>query len=92
MYDLATYAREQLLDAFRTVSLAPPTTQWYGAMAHVPLPDGDAASLQQQLWDRYQIEVPIVAWQGQRFVRVSCHLYNTRPQIDGLVEALRDCV
>ena len=59
-------------------------------MAHVPLPAGDAPSLQRALWDRYRIEVPIVAWNGGRYIRVSCHLYNTRAHIDQLIVALRE--
>jgi isopenicillin-N epimerase len=56
----------------------------------VPLPDGDASTLQKQLWERFGIEVPIVDWRDRRFVRVSCHVYNTPAQIDRLVNALRD--
>jgi isopenicillin-N epimerase len=57
-------------------------------MAHVQLADGDAHQLQQQLWQQDRIEVPIVSWEGHRFVRVSCHLYNSRSHIDQLVAAL----
>lgn len=59
-------------------------------MAHVLLPDGDAKSLQQQLWTRHGIEVPIIPWGGGRFVRVSCHIYNTTNQIDRLIDALNE--
>jgi isopenicillin-N epimerase len=88
IFDLANYARTQLLETLGTATLAPATPDWYGAMAHVKLSSGPARPLQQLLWQRYGIEVPIVEWHGQRFVRVSCHLYNTRQQIDQLVEAL----
>ena len=33
--------------------------------------------------------MPIVSWNNARYIRVSCHLYNTREQIHALVEALR---
>ena len=58
-------------------------------MAHVPLPPGDAAALQRQLWADDGIEVPIISWNDRRWIRVSCHLYNTRQEIDRLVEAVR---
>ena len=54
------------------------------------LPDGDAKSLQQQLWERHGIEVPIISWGGRRFVRVSCHIYNMTNQIDHLIDALKE--
>jgi isopenicillin-N epimerase len=88
MYQLADYARTRLLEALGTDTLAPARPGWYGAMAHVRLADGDAPSLQRQLWNEYGIEVPIVQWHGQRYVRVSCHLYNMHEQIDKLVDAL----
>jgi isopenicillin-N epimerase len=58
-------------------------------MAHVPLPPGPRQPLQEQLWEQYHIEVPIVEWNGGRYVRVSCHLYNEAGQIDELVRGLR---
>jgi isopenicillin-N epimerase len=66
----------------------PDSDRWYGSMAHVPLPPGDCASLQTSLWQSYGIEVPIVDWNGQRWMRVSCHLYNRHHDIDQLVAAL----
>lgn len=88
-HDLAQYARHALVDAFRLTPIIPDDPAWYGTMAHVPLPPGDARSLQVALWQQYQIEVPIVAWNGARYVRVSCHLYNDPSQIDRLVAALK---
>jgi len=70
------------------VPLVPDDPVWYGSMAHVPLPPGDKYALQEQLWKRSGIEVPIVEFAGQRYIRVSCHLYNTTEQIDRLVETL----
>ena len=86
---LARYAREQLVGYFGREPIVPNSPQWYGSMAHVPLPDGDRKSLQDALWQQFHIEVPIVAWNGARYVRVSCHLYNHEQQIDQLVAALR---
>lgn len=58
------------------------------AMAHLPLPPGDARGLQTALWQRHGIEVPIVPFAGGRYVRVSCHLYNTPDDIARLATAL----
>ena len=69
--------------------LVPDSEQWYGCMTLVPLPPGPDVALQQQLWQRFRIEVPIISWQEQRLVRpVSCHLYNTQEDIDQLHSAL----
>jgi isopenicillin-N epimerase len=87
-HQLARYARQRLMHLTGLEPLVPDSIQWYGSMAHVPLPPGDALQLQQSLWSRYHIEVPIVRWNDRRWIRVSCHLYNRREDIDLLVDAL----
>lgn len=89
---LADYARRRLGERFQLPPLATHPDRWHVAMAHLPLPPGDARQLQHSLWNKYRIEVPIVAWSGGRYVRVSCHLYNTREQIDLLADALEDLI
>ena len=88
---LAQYAREKILGLVGNLPyepLVPDDPAWYGSMAHVPLPPGDKHELQDSLWRRFAIEVPIVEFRGRRYVRVSCHLYNTPEQIDTLARAL----
>lgn len=89
---LARYARQQLLELTGQTPIVPDSPDWYGCMAHVPLPPGDARTLQQQLWTEYGIEVPIISWGDRRWIRVSCHLYNTCHEIDRLVDAVRRLV
>jgi isopenicillin-N epimerase len=90
MHHLARYARRRLVELTGLAPLVPDSPAWYGSMAHVPLPPVDARALQQQLWDRYGIEVPIVDWGNRQYVRVSCHVYNTTRQIDHLADALKE--
>jgi isopenicillin-N epimerase len=44
--------------------------------------------LQHTIWRELGIEVPVVEFRGVRYLRVSCHLYNTPEQIDRLVGGL----
>ncbi len=85
-YAMAEYASQSLVELTRQPLLAP--RDWYGCMAHVPLPIGNYDDLQQYLWNRHRIEVPIIQFDSSWFVRVSCHVYNRRGQIDLLIEAL----
>jgi isopenicillin-N epimerase len=87
---LAQYARHRLVERTGLQPIVPDSRQWYGSMAHVPLPPVDARPLQLALWQRYGIEVPIVDWDGRQSVRVSCHLYNTQEEIDRLAAALQE--
>ncbi|MEX2027716.1 MAG: aminotransferase class V-fold PLP-dependent enzyme [Pirellulaceae bacterium] len=90
---LAQYARRQIVGQIENLPhepIVPDDPAWYGSMAHVPLPPGDKHELQHQLWQRFGIEVPIVEFRENRYIRVSCHLYNTPEQIDELARALAE--
>jgi isopenicillin-N epimerase len=93
---LAREARDLLCTA---VGIAAPCPDgMLGSLASVPLPDGTAEvtwrrpdPLQQQLYDGWGIEVPVVSWPAapRRLIRVSAQLYNRREQYARLAEALR---
>jgi isopenicillin-N epimerase len=79
-------------------AILPDSEEWYGSMISLPLPASAEESsrytladpLQESLWKRWKIEVPVINWRGLRLLRVSCHLYNTQDDIDLLVSALRE--
>lgn len=86
---LAGYGEAKLCELFQAETMGDRNLGWYGSMCHVKLPDGDHSQLQQQLWDRFQIEIPVYPFEGVDYLRLSCHLYNSTRQIDQLVDALR---
>ncbi|MBX7166311.1 MAG: aminotransferase class V-fold PLP-dependent enzyme [Pirellulales bacterium] len=88
-HDLARYARQQIAELAGLPPLVPDDRAWYGSMIAVPLPSGDPVALHQTLWQRYGIEVPVSLWQDRPLIRVSCHVYTRRADIDRLCEALR---
>jgi len=59
--------------------------------ATVKTPIGMPDPLQERLLHEYGIEVPIftIDETGQRFLRISCHLYNSIQQYEYLAEALK---
>ena len=87
-HQLARYARQRLVELIRLQPYVPDSEEWYGSMASVPLPPGDARALQNDLWQKHGIEVPVVEHNGERSIRVSCHLYNKRSDVDMLVDSL----
>lgn len=89
-HELAQYARCRLHEEIGAVPMVPDSSSFYGFMAHVELPPGPASPLQNALWEQHGIEVPVVSWQERRALRVSCHLYNDREQIDRLVTAVAE--
>lgn len=88
-HSLARYAREQLVAWSGREPIIPDDPRWYCSMAHVPISPGSRQPLQDQLWKQFGIEVPIVEWNGARYIRVSCHLYNDQSQVDQLLVALK---
>jgi isopenicillin-N epimerase len=94
---LAQQARTLLEEITGCPALVPDSPEWYGSMITVPLPAGGPQRsqpnaidpLQQALWERFRIEVPVVDWHGRRHLRVSCHLYNTPDDLQRLIAALK---
>lgn len=75
----------------QTLEIAPPCPdELLGSMAVIPLPDGSGPALQDDLLERYGIEVPIIPFPAapQRLVRVSAQLYNASIQFEWLAQAL----
>jgi len=93
---LALQARDTLAAALAISNPAP--DDMIGSMASLPLPDGtgevtplDGDPLQEVLFERFHIEVPIIPWPGppKRLIRVSAQLYNTLSEYEQLAYALR---
>jgi isopenicillin-N epimerase len=88
-HELARYARSRIAEVTGLEPACPDSAELYGAMCAHPMPPGDRAALQDALWHRYAIEVPVVEWNGRRILRTSSHVYNTREEIDRLAAALK---
>ena len=63
---------------------------WFGQMFTAQLPiDADIIALKKNLYDNYHIEVPLVAWNGYKLIRVSVQGYNTWRDVARLLTALQ---
>jgi isopenicillin-N epimerase len=66
---------------------------WYAQMVAVPLPvETDIVALKSRLYNDYRLEIPLVEWNGRKFIRVSVQGYNTGEDIDALIMALREVI
>ena len=86
-------AQETALRLAERTCLAPLSSPEFCApqMVAIPLPDvGDPVEFQRLLIDRYRIEIPVFKWQEQSIARLSVQGYNSKAQMDVLVEALTD--
>jgi isopenicillin-N epimerase len=57
-------------------------------MVTIPLRTSDADGLRKTLFEKYRIEVPVTRHGNQVFVRLSVQVYNTKGDLDALVNAL----
>jgi isopenicillin-N epimerase len=85
---LVRHARERIGALTGRPHLCPDGAGWFMQMAAMPLPDGDATVLGEELWRRFRIEVPIVCRQGRNLLRVSVQAYNTADDIERLAAGL----
>jgi isopenicillin-N epimerase len=66
---------------------------WFRQMSVAPLPaDTDLAALKERLYNEFRIEVPLIAWNGHKLIRVSVQGYNTRRDVSALTRALQVCL
>jgi isopenicillin-N epimerase len=86
---LACRTRQRLHSLTGLESICPESPQWFTQMFAARLPaHTDLEALKQRLYDDYRVEVPVVAWNGQKLICVSLQGYNTPSDADILVEAL----
>lgn len=94
--ETALAARRSLCEA---LGVPPPSPEaMIGSLAAVPLPDGGWSAprakrdpLQDALFERFAIEVPVIAWPAppKRVIRVSAQIYNSAGEYERLAKALQ---
>jgi isopenicillin-N epimerase len=88
-HELAVESQKRLCDLTGLAPLHTDAESWFRQMFTAPLPaDTDILALKSRLYDEYRVEVPLIAWNNQRLVRVSIQAYNSRRDVDRLIRAL----
>jgi isopenicillin-N epimerase len=86
---LAKDAQQQICDLTGLAPLHAQTDGWFAQLAAAPLPvDTDLAALKTRLYDEHRIEIPLIAWNNMKLIRVSIQGYNSKRDIDHLLTAL----
>lgn len=88
-HSLIGYARHCITAVTGLEPISPASSDWYSQMIALPLPACNGDDLSRRLYDEHGIEVPVIEWSDRQFIRVSIQGYNTREDVDALVEALR---
>jgi isopenicillin-N epimerase len=92
-HDLAVESQQRLCALTGLAPLHTDAEAWFRQMFTAPLPaDTDTAALKARLYDEFRIEVPLVAWNSHKLIRVSIQAYNSRRDVDRLLDALKNCL
>ena len=94
-HQLAVWVQKSLCDRWNVKPLSPIDGSMIGSMATVRLPAPldrlsvvQSMQLQQTLYTEHRIEVPVMCWRGQTFVRPCCQIYNLPEEYQRLAEVI----
>lgn len=90
-HQLCSQCRMRLIESFNLEVLYPDDSRWYRQMSTVVLPDQHFPdNLQSILFLKYNIEIPVVHWQGLTLLRFSFQAYNDQNDQQRLITALEN--
>jgi len=89
-HELARMARRGISKITGIDPLVADDPRWFAQMATLPLPACDGALLKKRLYDEYRVEIPVGAWGDIPCLRVSVQGYNTRSDIERLIDAVHE--
>jgi isopenicillin-N epimerase len=89
-HNLLCQTIQSLCDLTGLPPLYPLDSELYRQMGIAPLPaDADLDAFRTRLYNDFHIEIPVIEWNGQKFLRISVQGYNTPEDLEALVEAVK---
>jgi isopenicillin-N epimerase len=79
-------------DLLRTKPICPITEEFLGQMCSIQIKTEDPAKLKELLFDKYNIEIPIMKIGDRIFMRISIQAYNTTEDLDRLYAAIEEII
>ncbi len=90
-HDLLRATLQKICSLFEMEPVYSFDSHLYAQMGAAPLPPAtDLAQLKTRLYDVYRVEVPVIDWEGRKFLRISVQGYNTQADLDALYESLQE--
>ncbi|MBX3011319.1 MAG: aminotransferase class V-fold PLP-dependent enzyme [Caldilineaceae bacterium] len=87
-YTMALGAKRVIEEHFDTETICPESFDWFSQLCPIRLPDQtDMGKLGEIFRNQYQIEMPLINWNGVKIARLSVQIYTTQAEIDTFVEA-----
>jgi isopenicillin-N epimerase len=92
-HELVRLAQLGMAELTGVEPLVPDDERWFAQMATLPLPDGtDVEELKRRLYDEHRVEIPAGHWGDAPSLRISVQGYNTRADVEKLLEAVHSCL
>ena len=90
---LAKDAQQRICELTGLSPLHSSADNWFAQLTAAPLPvDTDLVALKARLYDEHRIEVPLIAWNNMKLIRVSIQGYNSTRDVDHLIKALKTLI
>jgi len=83
---------KRFCDLLGSEPLCPLTDEFLGQMASIRLNTPEPEKLQRILFERYNIEIPVMRQDEKVFIRYSINAYNSQQDLDKLYSALSDII
>jgi isopenicillin-N epimerase len=90
-HELLSKAIMEICELVGMEPLYPIDSGFYYQMGIAPLPQTtDIEKLKGFLYNEHRVEVPMIEWNGQKFIRISVQGYNTEEDLTALHNGLKD--
>lgn len=87
-YNQALAAKRTIEEHFDTEAICPESFDWFSQLCPIRLPDQtDMGKLSEIFRNQYQIEMPLINWNGVKIARLSVQSYTAQAEIDAFVAA-----
>lgn len=75
-------------DLYQTKALAPLNENFFGQLFSIPAPISEPEKFQKLLYQKYNIEIPVMRQGNDVYIRYSIQVFNTQKDLDILYDAL----
>lgn len=83
---------QRFCDLLNTTPICPITNEFLGQMASIPVKTDEPQKLKELLFEKYQIEIPVMPLNGDFYIRYSINAYNSQKELDRLYEVLKEII
>jgi isopenicillin-N epimerase len=89
-HQMALAVKRELEHHFDCESVCPESFDWFSQLCPIRLPDQtDMGKLGRILREHYQIEMPMINWNGVKIARLSVQIYTTQEELDVFVDTMK---